>query len=167
MDWSGHLHCWRRSDSRQQARKAFQGTSEALDEAAGEEARLARTLQGPLEPAVLPLLVDVHHVALLQLQFVLAVGRIRHDAAESAMHIGPEVSSAKRHASKQTNFPPLMRTDASNSHFFKLKRVRTSRFKIDTPGSGEKRRGFPSPFVPPDPRFLWLCQISHSSVARN
>lgn len=52
--------------------------SEALDEAAGEQAGLSRPLQSAFVPAVLPLLVDKHHVALPQLDLRLALGRVGH-----------------------------------------------------------------------------------------
>lgn len=52
-------------------------SSEVLDEAAREEARAAVPLQGPLVPAVLTLLVHKDNVAFLQLDFRLALGRVR------------------------------------------------------------------------------------------
>lgn len=51
-------------------------SSEALDEAAGEEARAAVPLQGALVPAVLTLLVHKDNVSLLQLYLGLALGRV-------------------------------------------------------------------------------------------
>ena len=48
--------------------------SEALHEAAGEEARAAVPLQGPLVPAILTLLVHEDHIPLLQLDLCLALG---------------------------------------------------------------------------------------------
>lgn len=55
-------------------------SSEALDEAAREEARATVPLQGPLVPAVLTLLVHKDNVSLLQLYLCLALGRVRdHD----------------------------------------------------------------------------------------
>lgn len=49
-------------------------SSEALDEAAREEARAAIPLQGPLVPAVLTLLVHKDNVAFLQLYLCLTLG---------------------------------------------------------------------------------------------
>lgn len=55
-------------------------SSEALDEAAREEARAAVPLKGPLVPAVLTLLVHKDNVSLLQLYLCLALGWVRdHD----------------------------------------------------------------------------------------
>lgn len=48
--------------------------SEALHEAAGEEARAAVPLQGPLVPAILTLLVHEDHIPLLQLDLCFALG---------------------------------------------------------------------------------------------
>ena len=49
------------------------GPSDVLHEAPGEEPRLPVPLQRALEPAVLPLLVHEHDVALLELQLCLAL----------------------------------------------------------------------------------------------
>lgn len=49
-------------------------SSEALDEAAREEARAAIPLQGPLVPAILTLLVHKDNVAFLQLDLCLTLG---------------------------------------------------------------------------------------------
>lgn len=53
-------------------------SSEALNEAAGKQARLPRPLQGAFVPAVLPLLMDKHHVPFPQLDLCLALGRVGH-----------------------------------------------------------------------------------------
>lgn len=52
--------------------------SDAVDEAAGKEARSSVPLERAFEPAVLALLVHEHNVALLQLQLSLALRRVRH-----------------------------------------------------------------------------------------
>lgn len=52
--------------------------SDAVDEAAGKEARSAVPLERAFEPAVLTFLVHEHNVTLLQLQLSLALRRVRH-----------------------------------------------------------------------------------------
>ncbi len=61
-------------------------SSEALDEAAGKQARLPRPLQGAFVPAVFPLLMDEHHVSFPQLDLRLALGRVGHHHAIPATH---------------------------------------------------------------------------------
>lgn len=61
-------------------------SSEAFDEAAGKQAGLSRPLQGAFVPAVLPLLMDKHHVPFPQLDLRLALRRVGHHHTIPAAH---------------------------------------------------------------------------------
>lgn len=65
--------------------------SDAVDEAAGKEARSAVPLERAFEPAVLALLVHKHDVAFLQLQLSLALWRVRHHHAVPLAHYWPSI----------------------------------------------------------------------------
>lgn len=61
-------------------------SSEALNEAAGKQAGLSRPLQGAFVPAILPLLMDKHHVPFPQLDLRLALWWVGHHHTIPAAH---------------------------------------------------------------------------------
>lgn len=60
-------------------------------EAAGEQSGPAVPLQRAFEPAVLPLPVNKHNVALLEFQLGFALGRIRYHHPVPLTYDGPPV----------------------------------------------------------------------------
>lgn len=65
---------WRRSAGSRRRRRPC--ALDAVHKAAGEQSRPAVPLQRAFEPAVFPLPVNEHNVALLEFQLSLALGRI-------------------------------------------------------------------------------------------